>query len=152
MSAVVILLFVIVPIYSQGHFVRKFHNEGSVYADVRSFGKEAWGGAGPRNCLDDRFCPHPDAGRYSRMQPAPGYEGGYFDYAYKYGEKREGLSIAALTFFPVLQPAAIVALNAFSVLLLIGWLRALFGTAERSTEAGTEAVARTSGPSGLRDE
>lgn len=125
MGAVVIALFVVVPAYTQGHLLRKFHGQGNVYAHVGTFGIAAWGAAGPRDCVGGDFCMHPDAGRYSVMRAAPGAPGGYFDYAYKYGEPRAGLELEAVTFFPGIQPAFIIALNVWSAVLLFGWLRLL---------------------------
>jgi hypothetical protein len=57
MSTVVVLLFVVVPIFSQGHFLRKFHREGTVYANLHVFGLTR-----QANCVDD-FCPNPRACR-----------------------------------------------------------------------------------------
>ena len=125
MSAVVIALFVVAPIYAQGHLLRKFDGEGYVYAHVSVFGRQAWGATGPRDCVDDSFCMHPDAGRYSLLRPAPGAPGGYFDYAYKYGEPRKGLDIATVSFFPGLQPGVILLLNGWSLALLGAWARLL---------------------------
>lgn len=125
MGAVVIALFVVVPVYTQAHLLRKFHGEGNVYAHVGTFGIAAWGAEGPRDCVGGGFCMHADAGLYSVMRAAPGAPGGYFDYAYKYGEPRAGLELEAVTFFPGIQPAFIIALNAWSAVLLFAWLRLL---------------------------
>jgi hypothetical protein len=78
MSVLVITLFVIAPIYSQGHLAIKFHSEGNVYASMSTFGEAAWYPDRPQNCLDDGFCLHRNAARYSVVRPASDAPGGYY--------------------------------------------------------------------------
>ncbi|MDZ4782934.1 MAG: hypothetical protein SGJ19_22015 [Planctomycetia bacterium] len=119
MSTVVVLFFVVVPIVSQVHFLLKFHGEGTVYAKAEVFGL-----ARQANCIED-FCPNPGADRY-RWLPAPsGLWDGYFNDAYRYGERRDGIEHATVTYWPVLTPVIVEVLSLTGLLILIMWLRML---------------------------
>ncbi len=121
MALLVAVLFVGLPLWNQGHLVKTFLKNGEVYAHVRTFGPEAWGTIDPKTCIRNQsFCPHP-GGRWRLMSPAPGYEGGYFDDAYRYGQQRDGVSRVAVTFFPVLQPLAVLAVSAAALLICLAW-------------------------------
>jgi hypothetical protein len=133
MSALVALLFVIVPIYCQGHLIRKFGNEGSVYANVKSFGLDRSSLMKLGECLNDDFCKHPDAGRYSVIKSASGSPREYFDHAYQYGEPRPGAAMSAVTFFPILQPVAVFLFSAAGVVLLVFWVRAVLSAPDPAT-------------------
>jgi hypothetical protein len=120
MSATVIALFVILPVYAQGHFLRKFHGQGEVFAHVATFDATHWSGI-ERDCVvKGKFCRHPQAGRYSLM-PGAGSFASHFDYAYVYGEHRTDATREALTFFPVVQPLVLLALSATWLALLLRW-------------------------------
>lgn len=127
MSALVILLFVLLPLYAETHFLLKFHKEGQVWADRKVLGSAAWPASAPLACLgeDDgqRYCQHPQATRYTWVTPASGAKGGYLDDVYRYGEPRPGLSAAALTFFPGLQPVLVLAFAGSALGLLAMWFR-----------------------------
>ncbi len=135
MSWTVIVLFVVLPLYAQGHFLLKFHGQGHVFADVSTFGKATWVGV-ERNCVgNDAFCRHPQAGRYSFMSGAKNVSS-HFDYAYVYGERRNDSKSEALTYFPVVQPLVVLALSAGWVALLFRWSATVWRKPRR---AGNEA-------------
>lgn len=110
-------VFVVVPLYIQGHFLRGFHNKGAVYIYPGPFGTsstelKAMGSP----CFEPsvHYCEHPEAGRYSVVTPKPGSPGGYIDNAYHYGD----LSLTrpnSVTFFPIAQPLLIWALYLASI-------------------------------------
>jgi hypothetical protein len=126
MSVLVVLLFVFVPIWCGGHFLIKFHREGYVYASVKDFGETAWVGVVRSDCVDDgAFCRHPKACRYMLMQPAADARGGFLNHAYMYGQQRPGTTREAVTYLPIVQPLAVIALYLVAILLLAGWLRAM---------------------------
>ncbi|HVW64728.1 MAG TPA: serine protease [Nitrosospira sp.] len=126
MSVMVILLFVVVPIYSQGHFLRKFNSDGYVFANVKTFGDDSWNGIGHRQCvLKDEFCTHPKVSRYSLMKGKFNLVS-HFDYAYVYGEYRANTKTVALTFFPLWQPLAVLALSLIGLVILGRWIISLW--------------------------
>ena len=120
MSTTVIALFIVLPLYAQGHFLLKFHGQGHVFADVSTFGNAAWAGVEPDCVVKDDFCRHPKAGRYAFMTGAKSIAS-HFDYAYVYGERRKDSTMEALTYFPVVQPLVVLALSAVWVVLLVLW-------------------------------
>lgn len=125
MSWIVIVVFVLVPVYAEVHFVTKFHKEGQVWADRMVLGKAAWPAGASPPCLPNdggnRYCQHPDATRYGWVTPASGAQGGYLNDVYRYGEPRDGLSTAAFTFFPGLQPLLVLGLAGAALTLLVRW-------------------------------
>jgi len=120
MSRTVIALFVVLPLYAQGHFLLKFHGQGHVFANVSTFGEASWVGV-ERDCVGkDAFCRHPQAGRYAFMSGAKSIAS-HFGYAYVYGERRNDSMSEALTYFPVFQPLVVLALSTGWVALLFRW-------------------------------
>lgn len=120
MSTIVIVLFVFLPLYCQGHFLSKFHDQGQVFAHVETFGENAWAGMSRDCVVDGAFCSHPHAGRYTFMRGARSIAG-HFDYAYVYGERRLDSSSEALTYFPVVQPVVVMMLSFAWIVLLVLW-------------------------------
>ena len=120
MSTTVIALFIVLPLYAQGHFLLKFHGQGHVFAHVSTFGKAAWTGVEPDCVVKGDFCRHPQAGRYAFMTGAKSIAS-HFDHAYVYGERRKDSTEEALTYFPVVQPLVVLALTALWVVLLVLW-------------------------------
>lgn len=114
-----VFLFVLIPLYVQGHFLKTFHEGGRFYIYPEDFGftdKEL-----EQNgiCLRGRGsvkCEHPDAGRYSTVTPRPPAEGRYWDNGYHYGDEtwERGTTI---TFFPILQPAVVLLLTGLALAL-----------------------------------
>jgi hypothetical protein len=119
LGVVSILCFVLLPMYAQGHFIRKFHKQGHIYIYVKEFGftrEQLHSGARP--CIGTRLCQHPDAGRYSTVAPIAPAEGGYWNDRYHYGDIRPKSSWGkSVTFYPILQPIAIFILTALVVAL-----------------------------------
>lgn len=126
MSKTVIALFVVLPLYAQGHFILKFHCQGDVFAHVKTFGQGTWTRV-TSECVDKgAFCKHPQAGRYAFMPGAANFSK-HFDYAYVYGEHRDDAKREALAYFPVVQPMLLLALTAMWLALLLRWVRAVWG-------------------------
>jgi hypothetical protein len=115
-AALSLVGFVVLPLIAQIHFIRSFHDEGYVYVYPSSFGYES---SDPvfahETCYREsvHLCTKSDAGRYSLAVPKDGATAGYWDNAYHYGDKN-GPNGSSVTFFPILQPAAIFALTALS--------------------------------------
>lgn len=130
MSLTVIALFIVLPLYAQGHFLLKFHRDGQVFANVSTFGKAAWAGVEPDCIVKDDFCRHPQTGRYAFMTGANSIAS-HFDYAYVYGERRNDSTMEALTYFPVVQPLVLLALSAVWVALLVLWAISVWGNKHR---------------------
>jgi hypothetical protein len=121
-----LVLLVGMPLYIQGHFLKAFHTNGAVYIYPKDFGfssieLEADGFRcfenGMTLCEVPRSPPHCEAGRYSLVKPKPGSDGRYLDNAYHYGNlsSKHGQQGNSVTFFPVVQPAIILALYLASV-------------------------------------
>ncbi len=110
-------VFVVMPLYIQGHFLRTFQKNGAVYIYPEAFGfssteLEAKG----YRCFKAgmHLCEHPEAGPYSLVTSTPGSDGSYIDNAYHYGN----LTLKqpnSVTFFPIAQPLLIWALYLASV-------------------------------------
>lgn len=112
-----ILLFVLAPLYVQGHFISRFMKEGSIYINPAEFGFTAQELMEHGQFCDVRsvhYCTHPCAGRFSLVQPQRGAKGGYLDNSYQFGN-RQGASANAITFFPIAQPLAIFTLYGLSI-------------------------------------
>jgi hypothetical protein len=111
-----LLLFVLVPMYAQGHFIRRFHIQGHVYFYSREFGYDPTTLSG---CLGRQgLCEHERVGRYSTIEPIPPAEGGFWNNMYQYGENRSDGRVT-VTFYPIVQPVGIIALT-LCVLVLQG--------------------------------
>jgi hypothetical protein len=116
LSIVSIVLFILIPLYTQGHFIRTFHTQGHVYIYSDDFGyspPEVFGCLGRMG-----LCQHKDAGRYSTVTAKPPAVGGYWNNAYHYGDaqpKKETRPTA--TFFPILQPIAVILFTAAAIAL-----------------------------------
>lgn len=115
-----LVLFVGMPLYIQGHFLRSFHANGAVYIYPKDFGfssteLEAKG----YRCFTSgmSLCEHCEAGLYSRVTPKPGSDGGYIDNAYHYGNLSPSPNQQpnSVTFFPIAQPLIISVLYLASV-------------------------------------
>jgi hypothetical protein len=154
MSALVVVLFVVFPLYCQGKFILQFHNEGYVYAKVKSFGAQRPGVRDASQwCVDPEFCQHSGATRYSVVKPFP-----YFIHEYQYGQLHpptvtDGTSQAvsgcpdskvattAVTFFPIWQPVAVLTFTAWCLLQLGAWLGTVVCTSPGWTKTPAGAVA-----------
>jgi hypothetical protein len=136
MSTTVVALFVVLPLYAQGHFLLKFHGQGQVFAHVSTFGEAAWKGVEPDCVIEGDFCRHPQAGRYAFMTGAKSIAS-HFDHAYVYGERRKDSTEEALTYFPVVQPLVVLALTALWVVLLVLWGIGVLRTAGPDSGTGT---------------
>lgn len=127
-------VFVFVPIYLQSHFIRRFNSQGYVYIYPADFGFTVAALSAEGQFCDVRSverCTHPCAGRYSLVTPGNGAKGGYVDNAYHYGDlKAEKPN--SVTFFPILQPLAIYALSAWSLVLAVLLTRTIFQPPSRS--------------------
>jgi hypothetical protein len=113
MTVASLAAFVILPLVAQIHFIRIFHNEGYVYIYPGSFGYKPDDLVlkGERcDTTSIHLCTKSDAGRYSLAAPKPGYTADYWDNAYQYGDRDHGTG--SVTFFPILQPVAILVLTA----------------------------------------
>jgi hypothetical protein len=126
MSTTVIVLFIVLPLYAQVHFLLKFHGQGNVFANVSTFGKADWASVEPDCVIKGDFCRHPQAGRYAFMTGAKSFAS-HFNYAYVYGERRQDSTIEALTYFPVVQPIVVLALSALWLALLSRWVATVWG-------------------------
>lgn len=120
-AAMSLVFFVVLPMVAQVHFIQRFHKEGHVYVYPSSFGfgsheellvqnEECF----PRGSF--YLCKKRDAQRYSLAAPKPGSPAGFWDNAYHYGEL-SGKSGNSVTFFPILQPIAILLLSAIGLAL-----------------------------------
>lgn len=107
-----LIVFVLVPLYVQGHFIRMFHTRGEVYIYPETFGfssQELEGQSERCHKPAMHYCTHPQAGLFSRVTPKPGVSGSFLDNAYHYGD-RFLAKPNSVTFFPIAQPLAIWAL------------------------------------------
>ncbi len=121
-AAATLVVFVLLPLAAQVHFLRMFHDEGSVYIYPGDFGFTAEElRATGQTCFTEsiHLCTHPEAGRYHLVTPKPGFSGGYWNNAYHYGER--SVDGGSVTFFPILQPV-IVELLSLLALALAGLL------------------------------
>lgn len=118
-AVLALVMFVVVPLYMQGHFMLAFRDDGTVYIYPDDFGYNAGElRASGQHCFNPSLerCEHPQAGRLSLVKPRPGAKGGYWENAYHYGD----LSLRkpnSVTFFPVAQPLAIASLSLASLVL-----------------------------------
>jgi len=118
-------VFVVVPLYIQGHFLHAFHANGAVYIYPEPFGFSSGEleSTGHRCFMNGaHLCEQSAAGRYSVVTPKPGSDGGYIDNAYHYGD-RSLKQPNSVTFFPIAQPLLIWVLYLVSVAMagLIGF-------------------------------
>jgi len=126
-AALTIAALVILPLAAEGHFIRRFHDEGKVYVQTGKFGLDgAKLKAAGHECdlCTVHWCEHPapEGGRYALVSAANGAAGGYWNNAYHYGRRvtdcnapnaRQG----SATYFPILQPLVVMALTLFSAVL-----------------------------------
>jgi len=118
-AALLTIAFVmLVPLYIEGHFVRAFHTRGNVYIYPDQFGYSARELTG---CIPrvTPLCLHPDAGRYSTVEPRPPTPGGFWDNAYHYGGEKNDNTV---TFFPIVQPVILLVLALLALLIQAGAL------------------------------
>ena len=117
----------IFPLYVQAHFLRKFHEQGTVFAYARDFGHVV---SDKSKCLpgsdDNKLCVLEGAGRYCLAPVRNGAEGGYWNNHYRYGEDRHG-NHDTVTFFPILQPVVLEVLTLLALILLVSGLNRVFG-------------------------
>ena len=116
-AVLTLFLFVAVPLYLQGHFLDTVRTRGKIYiytGDSFGYSEEELVAAGQRCGRDTvRLCTHPDAGLFSLVPAKPTAEGtprprAYFDNAYHIGD----LDLKppyTKTFFPILEPAVVLA-------------------------------------------
>jgi hypothetical protein len=108
--------FVVLPLAAQIHFIRNFHDEGYVYVAPSSFGytwdDPVFTGQKCDTSSSFHLCTKSDAGRYSLAEPKPGAIAHYWNNAYHYGDR--GRPKGSVTFFPIFQPVAIIALTVLS--------------------------------------
>jgi hypothetical protein len=123
LSTLSLVLFVLVPLYAQGHFLRTFLTQGHVYIYSDDFGYTPSELPG---CLGRHgLCQHLEAGRFSTVHPRPPAQGGYWNNAYQYGDARPGTR-QTVTFWPILQPLAVFFLTGSALVLQALAARATF--------------------------
>lgn len=118
-GAVAIIMLVLLPMCGQGHFLNQLHDdEGRVAITVGQFGYDD--GADVLNsdqCTSGKgLCTLRGLGLYNLAPAGPGGRWGYFDNAYRYGDRH---MIKTHSFYPILQPALIWAGTAISLLLSV---------------------------------
>lgn len=131
-----LLFLVLVPTYLQGHFLRTFQEDGTVYIYAKRFGLEGQldrrpdgsiflnVAGGSYRCFDrsNILCEHPDAGRYSTVSPKPPASNStwqtYWDNAYHYGDLGRDPKQGSVTFWPILQPLVVIALTVLTLGIL----------------------------------
>jgi hypothetical protein len=126
-GAVAILLMAGALLYMQGHFVKRFFAEGHVYVygDVFGYTRAEMLSLAPGIRCEvggSTLCTHPHARRFGVVAPKPGAPGGYLDNVYHYGDVTARVP-RTQTFFPILQPAIVLALTALvAVLAAAAWI------------------------------
>ncbi|MCP4185152.1 MAG: trypsin-like peptidase domain-containing protein [Hyphomicrobiales bacterium] len=126
----------LLPLYAQGHFIKKFHTEGRVFIYASKFGykTEEMKIAGEK-CIEKMdLCTIRNMEKYCVVEPTyqtnidpreryclvlakDGKKGGYWENAYHYGSFGDTKKKRSYTYFPILQPIIILLLTAFSILL-----------------------------------
>ncbi|WP_192180310.1 trypsin-like peptidase domain-containing protein [Mesorhizobium amorphae] len=116
-ATLTLAMLVLLPILAQGHFLKKFGNEGEVYFYKSDFPHIQ---STPVECTTTRnrtmpVCLH-KGGRMRLATDPDGSWGPLFDNNYHYGNLLSSDNDrASVTFFPILQPVAVYALTALAL-------------------------------------
>jgi len=142
-AAFSLAMFVVLPLVAQIHFIRNFHDEGYVYIYPSSFGYTSDDPVFAGQRCDKRsihLCTKSDAGRYSLAAPKPGTVAQYWNNAYHFGDRDR--PNGSVTFFPILQPVAIIVATILSAgLSALALFLVLRPTSNRSLRRKSEAEA-----------